>query len=136
MIIKKKDSDRKTNPFIGILLFFVSVILMVLTAPMGLAYGILHAFFTDFLPGIGDYCMKMAVSVDQLGNVIMQHLLNLLWINKDGYKFGNSDETISSALGKNVRMDTLTGFGKMINAMLDFIDPNHTLDSIEYEVKI
>lgn len=79
--------------------------------------------------------MKIAVSIDQLGNVLMQHLLNLLWIRKDGYPFGNRDETISSVLGRNKKFGTLTVFGKGIDRILDTIDPNHTLDSIDYYVE-
>ena len=46
-------------------------------------------------------------------------------------QFGNEDETISSVLGKNERMQTLTGLGRVIVSILDFIDPNHALNSIE-----
>lgn len=84
---------------------------------------------------MGEFLLKIAVSVDQLGNVIMQHLLNSLWIKKGGYKFGNRDETISSAIGRNKRLGTLTGFGKVIDTILDLIDPNHSLDSIDYYVE-
>ena len=64
----------------------------------------------------------------------MQHLLYLLWVKKGGYHFGNSDETISSALGKNKENNTLTGFEKVIDNILDIIDKNHSLDSINYYV--
>ena len=65
----------------------------------------------------------------------MQHLLNLLWIKKGGYRFGNRDETISSALGRNKVLGTLSGFGKFMDQILDFLDPNHTLDSIDYFIE-
>jgi ADP-ribose pyrophosphatase YjhB (NUDIX family) len=65
----------------------------------------------------------------------MQHLLNLLWIKKGGYLFGNRDETISSALGRNKKLGMLTIFGKGIDAFLDAIDPNHSLNSIDYYVE-
>ena len=70
-----------------------------------------------------------------MGNVVLQHLLNLLWIKKEGYKFGNRDETISSVLGKNKQLNMLTGFGKGIDKSLDFIDPNHSLNSIDYFIE-
>jgi ADP-ribose pyrophosphatase YjhB (NUDIX family) len=65
----------------------------------------------------------------------MQHLLNFLWIRPGGYAFGNRDETISSALGRNKRNGTLTGFGRTMDAVLDFIDPNHSLNSIDYYIE-
>ncbi|MGB5555962.1 MAG: NUDIX domain-containing protein, partial [Flavobacteriaceae bacterium] len=85
--------------------------------------------------GLGEYLLKIATSIDQLGNVIMQHLLNLLWTQKGRYLFGNRDETISSALGRNKQLNLLSGFGKAIDKFLDFIDPDHTLNSIDYYIE-
>lgn len=137
MIFKKQahEPSKKVNPIIGLLLFLISVVLLFITGPLGFLYGILHGLFTKGFRGFGEYLLKIAVSIDQLGNVLMQHLLNLLWIKKGGYLFGNRDETISSALGKNKAQGTLTGFGKAIDAILDLIDPNHTLNSIDYYVQ-
>ena len=137
MIHKKQKtaSDKKVNPVIGLLLFCISIVLMLVTGPLGFIYGIFHTLFTRGVSGIGEFLLKMAISVDQLGNVIMQHLLNLLWVKKGGYKFGNRDETISSALGKNKQNNTLTSFGKAIDKILDIIDANHSLNSIDYYVE-
>ena len=137
MIRKKfqKKQDKKAHPLIGGLLFAISVILLIFTAPIGFLYGVLHTFFKSGIRGIGEYLLKIAVSIDQLGNVIMQHLVNVLWIKKGGYKFGNRDETISSALGKNKKLGTLTGFGSLIDKILDGIDPDHSLNSIDYYIE-
>ncbi|MBD1259380.1 hypothetical protein HZY62_02175 [Maribacter polysiphoniae] len=137
MIKKEKDNrpDQKTSPFIGLLLFCISILLLVITGPLGFIYGILHSLFTKGFSGIGEFLLKIAISIDQLGNVMMQHLLNQLWIKKEGYRFGNRDETISSVLGKNKQNATLTGFGKAIDKILDIIDPNHSLNSIDYYVE-
>lgn len=137
MILKHQDCqrDKKANPLIGILLFAISIILLVVTGPLGLIFGFLQQLFTRGLRGIGEFSLQLAISVDQLGNVLMQHLFNWLWITKNGYQFGNRDETISSALGKNKQLGTLTGFGKAIDALLDLIDPNHSLNSIDYHIE-
>jgi 8-oxo-dGTP pyrophosphatase MutT (NUDIX family) len=137
MIIKKQvyQPDKKANPLIGILLFVISIVLLVITGPIGFVYGLLHSLFTKGFRGLGDYLLKIAISIDQLGNVLMQFLLNVLWIKKEGYKFGNRDETISSALGRNNKLGTLSGFGKVVDKFLDFIDPNHTLNSIDYYIE-
>lgn len=137
MVVRHQDCkpDRKVNPLIGILLFLISIVLFIFTGPLGLIYGFLKQLFTRGLTGIGEFALELAISIDQLGNVLMQHLFNTLWIKKNGYKFGNRDETISSALGKNKQLGTLTGFGKFIDAILDFIDPNHSLNSIDYHVE-
>jgi len=137
LILKKQayKPGKKANPIIGILLFLVSILLLAITTPIGFLYGVLHSVFTKGFSGIGEFSLKMAISIDQLGNVIMQHLLNVLWIRPNGYKFGNRDETISSALGRNKQLNTLTKFGRFIDAILDTIDPNHSLNSIDYYIE-
>ncbi len=137
MILKQEEckNDRQVNPFIGILLFLISIILIVITGPLGLIYGFFSQLFTKGIKGIGEFGLQLAISIDQLGNVLMQHLFNTLWITKQGYKFGNRDETISSALGKNKQLGTLTLFGRAIDQLLDFIDPNHSLNSIDYHIE-
>ncbi len=134
-MIIEKPKDKKASPFIGVLLFLISIFLFIVTVPLGFVYGILHSIFTRFVVGVGDYCLQIAISIDQLGNVIMQHLLNAIWIKSNGYKFGNRDETISSVLGKNQQKNTLTAFGKFITLILDFIEPGHSLNSIDYYVE-
>lgn len=137
MIIKKQvyQPDKKANPLIGILLFLISIVLLVITGPLGFIYGILRSLFTKGFKGLGEYLLQIAISIDQLGNVMMSHLLNALWIKKQGYKFGNRDETISSAIGRNKRLGTLTAFGRSIDTILDKIDPNHSLNSIDYYIE-
>ncbi|GAA0871810.1 hypothetical protein GCM10009117_09560 [Gangjinia marincola] len=127
--------SKKVNPFIGVLLFLISIVLLVTTGPLGLIYGLGYKLFTKFMTGIGDFCLEIAISVDQLGNVLMQHLLNHLWITSKGYKFGNRDETISSVIGKNLQTDTLTSFGKLMDRILDFLEPEHSLNSIDYFIQ-
>jgi len=67
----------------------------------------------------------------------MQHLLNdtLLIKNTNSYQFGNKKETISSVIGKNKLTNTLSPLGKALNAFLNYIDKDHSLNSIIYDVK-
>ena len=137
MITKVKD-QKKASPLIGILLFGISIFLMIVTGPVGLLIGLLYNLFKRSLAGIGEYCMKMAISIDQLGNVVMRHLFNGLLITRESKnKFGDPDETISSVIGKNANVNpvTLSMLGKALNAFLNLIDPGHTFDSIEYTVE-
>lgn len=137
MILKKQvyQTDKKVGSYVGFLLFLISIFLMALTAPIGFVYGILHSLFTKGFRSLGEYLLKIAISIDQLGNVLMQHLLNVLCVKKGGYFFGNRDETISSALGRNKQLATLTGFGKAIDSFLDQIDKDHSLNSIDYYIE-
>ena len=122
----------------GFLLFIISLVLTIITVPFGMAYTTIKLVF-QFKPGIlyrvsNAYFYQFALAIDQLGNVAMQDLFNDLLITKEGYKFGNEDETISSVLGKNERSTTLSFVGQAIVKILNFIDPNHALNSIEEQL--
>ena len=132
MITNKKKQGK---PFIGLLLFVISIVLFFITVPLGVLYGFLYTLVKKGLKGIGFFALEMAISIDQLGNVSMQHLLNLLWITKGGYQFGNRDETISSVLGKNQQNNSLSKFGKVMVFLLDKIDKDHALNSIDYHIE-
>jgi len=137
MIFKDREhkKDKKIKPLTGILLFIVSIVLLIITAPFGLLYGFLYNLYKKGFTGLGEYCLKMAISIDQLGNVAMQHLLNLIWLKKGAYRFGNRDETISSALGRNKKMELLSATGLLIDRILDKLDPDHSLNSIDYYIE-
>lgn len=74
---------------------------------------------------------KIALGIDQLGNVICARLFNFFLIDINGHRFGNEDETISSVLGKNKKTNTLTLFGIVLDMVLERIDKNHNIKSIE-----
>lgn len=112
----------------GFLLAFIAVLLMVILAPFALVYEIITLFRYS---KINDYFFNIAVSIDQLGNVVCQSLFNDLFITKHGFKFGNPDETISSVLGRNYLTNTLKPLGKFLRWILDGIEENHCVNSIE-----
>jgi len=76
------------------------------------------------------YFKETAIDIDRFGNRNFRTLLNTT-LQKNGYKFGDERETISSALGKNKRDNTLTKTGKTICNILDYLDKNHCLKSIK-----
>ena len=119
----------------GLLLFIIAVVLTIITVPFGILYGFIKCLLKFDLKALfrktNKYFRLLAISIDQMGNVAMQDLFDDILIKKKGYKFGNIDETISSVLGKNERMQTLTSLGRAIVSFLNFIDSNHTLNSIE-----
>ncbi len=51
-------------------------------------------------------------------------------ITKEGYKFGNPNEAISSTLGKNEKNNTLSLIGKGLVWLLNLIDKDHCKKSI------
>lgn len=68
--------------------------------------------------------------MDKFGNREFRTLWNKTLIKKNGYQFGDIRETISSALGKNERDNTLSNTGKCLVWILNVIDKNHCKKSI------
>ena len=131
----KKDA---TTGFIkSFLLFGIAFVLLVTTTPIGFVYALLRQLFVGKIKTLQIYFIEVALSLDNAGNVIMQHLLNdtLLIKNTNTYEFGNKKETISSVIGKNHLTNTLSPLGKALNSFLNFIDKDHSLNSIIYDLK-
>lgn len=93
--------------------------------PIGFLYSL-------FKSGFSKYCYNIALSIDKLGNVVMSNIFNDVMITKNGYKFGDDRETISSALGKNKIKNSLSKTGILLCKILDFIDDNHCVNAIKY----
>ena len=78
------------------------------------------------------YFRSTALSIDIWANREFRTLWNAQLKTEKGYEFGREDETISSALGKNLLLGTLAEDGKKLVRILDRLDPNHCLESIKY----
>lgn len=113
----------------GFILAIVATILIYIFSPFLIIYGL---FTMRSLKAINDYFFRIAVSIDQLGNVIGGPFFNHCAIKPEGDKFGSEDETISSVLGKNHinQPRTLKLLGKSLRFYLDQIEPNHCVNSI------
>jgi hypothetical protein len=112
--------------------FLVFIIALILFIPLTIlnliAVGIKYKFKWKVLE---DYFLETAIDIDRFGNRNFRTLLNSTLITKQGYKFGDLRETISSALGKNKLKNTLTKAGKVLCVILDFLDENHCIKSIQ-----
>ena len=127
-----------TSGFIkSFLLFGIAFVLLVTTTPIGFVYALLRQLFVGKIKTLQIYFIEVALALDNAGNVIMQHLLNdtLLLKKQHTYYFGNKKETISSVIGKNHLTNSLSPLGKALNAFLNYIDKDHSLNSIIYDVK-
>lgn len=76
------------------------------------------------------YFKSSAITIDKLANREFRTLLNKTLKKGNGYPFGSENETISSALGKNQRDDTLSKTGLIIVRILNLFEKNHSLKSI------
>jgi hypothetical protein len=113
----------------GFILLVIAVLMSIVLYPIGWIYSIIT--FRGSLKKLGSWWYVMAVSVDQLGNVVMSTLFNDFLIKKYGYEFGHEDLTVSAVLGINKKIGTLTKLGKFIADVLNKIDPNHVEKAIE-----
>lgn len=81
---------------------------------------------------LSQYFYNASISVDQAGNTVGYKFFNDVLIRPyTGNKFGDPDETISSVLGKNEQIGGLTRAGRILNRVLNWIDPGHSKKAIE-----
>ena len=108
---------------LGFILLIISILLSAILLPVGWLYSLFTLRLS--IKRLGAYFKTIAISIDQLGNVVLSNLLNDVLINKNGYKFGDEDETISKVLGINKANNTLLRTGKIVSSILNRIDKNH-----------
>lgn len=109
---------------LGILLFIIAYVLFFFLS-------IINFIIVAFKGGAKGYFLSSAVSLDKFANREFRTLWNLTLRKENGYEFGNVNETISSALGKNKKYNTLSKTGKILADFLDFLDKNHCIKSID-----
>lgn len=118
---------------IGVPLHIVSRILRFCLRTFAIAYTCIKFAFKP--KKIDEYFYQLASAEDQYGNVLLQHPCNDILITKDGYKFGNEDEKMSSVLGKNKVKGTNKKLGIFVSNVLNKIDKNHVEKSIDNSIK-
>ena len=112
----------------------IAIILLYLFLPIVVIFYIIKYLLTGNKRELKVWFYRSAREIDVFANVIGSDLFNAIFIVDQGYKFGNPKETISSVLGKNQRDKTLSLAGDGLRRILDLIDENHCLNSINSEV--
>jgi hypothetical protein len=79
---------------------------------------------------LDDWFAKLALSVDQFGNVFCASLFNTILIKKNGIKYGDEDDTISYITALNRNKGTLKTCGVFLAGILEAIDKGHLDKSI------
>ena len=118
--------------YISILLFITSLVTLCIVIGM-FFWGLFRCLFWK-THSLSKYLSDISISIDQTDNVLGQHFFNDTFIKRTSDKnllFGNMDETISSNIGENQKENNLTKFGIFWNKLLDWLDPNHSIDAIE-----
>ena len=135
---------RMRNLIKSLVLFWVAGILSVILLPLGIIWTVgeilVRTFsssqkksaFAKSLWFLTATLHSLALWLDQIGNAVCRDIFNRLLIEKDGYKFGKVQETISSVLGKNQMLDTLSLWGRILVSILELFEEDHCLKSIIY----
>ena len=105
----------------GALLFIIAYILF-------LPLTVWNYFLVENKAG---YFKSSAISLDKFANREFRTLWNKFLRTEFGYHFGQNEETVSSALGKNEQLKTLTKTGKRLVWLLNKLDKNHCIKSIK-----
>ena len=116
------------------ILALTSLVLFFILFPISMIYSVYKTISKEvnLTKGLSKTLFNLALGIDQLGNSYCYLLFNDLFIvDSKLHPFGNSDETISSVLGKNKLINNLSTIGKLLDKILDIIDSNHTIKSIE-----
>lgn len=140
-IIKRK---RMKSLIKSLVLFWVAGALSVVLLPLGIIWTvgeiIVRIFsssqkksaFTKSIWFLTATLHSLALWLDQIGNAVCRDLFNRLLIEKDWYKFGKVQETISSVLGKNQLLDKLSLTGRALVVLLELFEEEHCIKSIIY----
>ena len=125
------------NLILSLVLVIVASVLFIILLPIAIVWGIVASFwrrqFKNGTKEVSNWFYAWAISIDQLGNVVCTELFNDALIIHTEIPFGNPDETISSVLGKNKNANTLSKIGKGLDWILNKLDPNHSINSIEID---
>lgn len=116
----------------GLILYIISLLLGLMVNPALIVLNVLFYILTLNFKGLDNYFFRMAVSKDQEGGTSGNKVFDFLLLKKHSkHRFGNPDETISSVLGKNQQLGTLAFLGRGLNNILQWLDKNHSVKSIE-----
>lgn len=84
-----------------------------------------------------DWNKDKAYAKDCYGNVQIKYIANFLLIKKESkHKFGNPKKPISYVIGLNKYYGTLTYLGSVIDGVLEFFDPGHSLAAAGFGVRL
>lgn len=123
----------------SILLMVLALVLFILLSIVGFGWSFYALIYKRTIgqtfDGLTHYFTRIALSIDQLGNVAFAGMLNDVLIDKDLNKLahlhGDPDETISEVLGWNKLTGALSSRGVWLATILDKLDENHCIDSAE-----
>ncbi len=77
-------------------------------------------------------CFNASYLLDCLGALLLQVPLNLFFVKKNGYKYGQNYESISEGTGMNQILGTATAAGVVFRKFIDFLfGKGHCINSVK-----
>lgn len=134
----------------GFILFLIATVTVPWFNILGMVYSLFHYTFTRTWKFASKDFESIALSKDQLSNVVMMNFFNTVMIDTarplkriEGIKtetliefanFGNPDVTISAVFGYNKHAKRLTRFGRFWSRFLNKVDSYHVEDALKSEL--
>ena len=116
----------------NIILFIIAIVLAILFLSPSILHKIFGAVRRDnTYKELSTSFYESALAIDIACNTVFSSLFNDWCLKKNSYPFGKRGESVSSVLGKNLVLGTLTKFGLGVSGLLDLIDVNHCYKNIE-----
>lgn len=109
------------------LLLLISALLALTFIPIGIILTIIILLKEPktFFSNLSQQAWNIALGIDKWGNLALKYPLNEYFIQSNGYKFGNIEDSISGICGQNKKDNTLKSLGKGLCWILDKIQKNH-----------
>ena len=119
----------------GLILFIVAIILTSAVTLISLVFTPIYYISTfKWKSGVKEldkWFYKLALSVDQFGNVSCGKTLQVLLTKPVNFPFGDEDDTVSYVLAKNRELNALTLLGRITSNILDTLDKDHLSKALE-----
>lgn len=123
----------------GFILFIVAIILTSFATLISMLltpfYYLLSFRWISGLKALDNWFYKMALGLDQFGNVANRETLKFLLTKKGGHPFGDEDDTVSYVIGRNLFKGKLTFFGKFIERILNLCEKDHCTVAINKKIE-
>jgi hypothetical protein len=116
---------------IELIILIVAITLLYLFFPVIACFMIVKYILTGNKRMLKVWFYRTARAIDVFANVNGAEFFNSIFIINGGYKFGQPKETISSVIGKNQQTNTLSLAGRLLRWILDRIEKDHCLNSID-----
>jgi len=119
----------------GLILFIIAFVLTALIGSASLLISIVYYLVTlkwkSGLRVLNAFFYKLALSIDQFGNVVCAIPFQYLFTKPVAHNFGNEDDTVSYVIAKNKELGTLTLSGRLLGRLLDLLDKDHLKKAIK-----